>query len=234
LGIEASVNPYYLWALADKYSKYGLGKKRAENLVTMKYLVDRGIPISFHSDFAMAPAEPLTLAWTAVNRKTSENTLMSQDQRIDIFTAMKAITITAARTLELENKIGSIKEGKVSNFTLLKENPFKVDPMHIKDIFVVGSIYHGKVHLNQPKRQLAGGWSETEVTPEVEKALDFVLKQMNSSAKLDKIVNVKTQVVAGINYDIDFKLDNGEVWNTVVYRDLKGNYKMTKTATLKK
>ena len=59
LGIEASVNPYYLWALADKYSEYGLGKKRAENLVTMKYLVDRGIPISFHSDFAMAPAEPL-------------------------------------------------------------------------------------------------------------------------------------------------------------------------------
>ena len=234
LGIEASVNPYYLWALADKYSKYGLGKKRAENLVTMKYLVDRGIPISFHSDFAMAPAEPLTLAWTAVNRETAENSKFSQDQRIDVFTAMKAITINAAHTLELENKIGSIKEGKASNFTLLKENPFKVDPMHIKDIFVVGSIYHGKVHLNQQERQLAGGWSETQATPEIKKALDFVLKQMNTSAKLDKIVKVKTQVVTGVNYDIDFKLDNGEVWNTIVYRDLKGNYKMTKIATLKK
>ena len=38
--------------------------------------------------------------------------------------------------------------------------------MHIKDIFVVGSIYHGKVHLNQPERQLAGGWSEAQVTPD--------------------------------------------------------------------
>jgi hypothetical protein len=83
------------------------------------------------------------------------------------------------------------------------------------------------------ERSLAGGWSETEVTPELEQALDVVLKQMNTSAKLDEIVKVKTQVVAGINYDIDFKLDNGEVWNTVVYRDLKGNYKMTKAATLK-
>jgi len=53
------------------------------------------------------------------------------------------------------------------------------------------------------------------------------------SAKLDKIVAVKTQIVNGKNYDIDFKLDNGEVWNIIVYADLKGNFKMTKTASLK-
>lgn len=57
---------------------------------------------------------------------------------------------------------------------------------------------------------------------------------MNTTAKLDKIVKVKTQIVAGKNYDIDFKLDNDEVWNTVVNRDLKGSCKMTKIATLKK
>ncbi len=33
LGMEASVNPYYLWALADKYAEHGLGPERAENLV---------------------------------------------------------------------------------------------------------------------------------------------------------------------------------------------------------
>ena len=33
---------------------------------------------------------------------------------------------------------------------------------------------------------------------------------MNTSAKLDKITKVKTQVVAGVNYDITFKLDNSE------------------------
>ncbi|VAW29462.1 Amidohydrolase domain protein, partial [hydrothermal vent metagenome] len=181
LNIEASVNPYYLWALSDKYSEFGLGEKRAKNLVDMQLLVDRDIPMSFHSDFAMAPAEPLTLAWTAINRVTSEGTEITQDQRIDVFTAMKAITITAAHTLELENEIGSIKIGKTSNFAILAENPFKIEKMHIKDIFVVGSIYHGRVHLNkkQTERQLAGGWSEAEVTPEAEKALNFVLQEMN-------------------------------------------------------
>ena len=149
LGIETSVNPYYLWALSDKYSVYGLGEKRAKNLVDMKLLVNRGIPMSFHSDFAMAPAEPLTLAWTAINRVTSKGTEITQDQRIDVFAAIKAITITAAHTLKLENEIGSIKIGKTSNFTILAENPFKVEKMHIKDIFVVGSIYHGRIHLNK-------------------------------------------------------------------------------------
>ena len=235
LGIEASVNPYYLWALADKYSEYGLGEKRAKNLVDMKLLVDRGIPMSFHSDFAMAPAEPLTLVWTAVNRVTSEGTEITQGQRIDVFTAIRAITITAAHTLMLEDEIGSIKVGKTANFTILEENPFKVEKIHLKDIFVVGSIYHGRIHLNkkQLERQLAGGWSETKVTPEVEKALDFVLQQMNTSAKLDKIVSVKYQIVKGKNYDIDFKLDNGEVWNTVIYMDLNRDFKMTKIASLK-
>lgn len=149
LGMETSVNPYYLWALADKYSEFGLGKERAENLVRINELSERNIPVSYHSDFAMAPAEPLTLAWTAINRETAENSKFSQDQRVDVFTAMKAITITAARTLNQENNIGSIKEGKKANFTILKENPFKVDPMHIKDIKVIGVIYKGTEYLNK-------------------------------------------------------------------------------------
>ncbi len=152
LGIELSVNPYYLWALSEKYSKYGLGPKRAKNLVPMKLLKDRGIPFSFHSDFAMAPAEPLTLAWTAINRVTDKGTPVSQDQRIDVFTAMQGITINAARTLNLENKIGSIKVGKTANFTLLNENPFKVKKMHIKDIEVAGVVFRGNLKMRKPKR----------------------------------------------------------------------------------
>jgi len=143
LKMEASANPYYLWALADKYSEEGLGPKRAENLVALKSLVDNGLPLSFHSDFSMAPVEPLTLVWTAVNRVTSQGSKFSQDQRISVFDAMKAVTINAARCLNLEREIGSIKEGKVANFTVLNEDPFKVDPMRIKDIQVRGIVYRG-------------------------------------------------------------------------------------------
>jgi predicted amidohydrolase YtcJ len=144
LGVEASVNPYYLWALADKYADNGLGKERGENLVRIKSLTKRGVPVSFHSDFAMAPIEPLTLAWTAVNRVTSQNSKFSQDQRIDVYLALKGITITAARTLNLEKEIGSIKVGKRADFTILAENPMKINRMKIKDIPITKTIHKGK------------------------------------------------------------------------------------------
>jgi predicted amidohydrolase YtcJ len=147
LDMEASVNPYYLWALADKYSEVGLGKERGENLVRLKSLAERNVPISFHSDFSMAPMEPLTLAWTAVNRETSQGSKFSQEQRLDMYTAMQAITINAARVLNLENEIGSIEEGKVANFTLLEKNPFKTDPAMLKDIKVLGTVYRGQQTL---------------------------------------------------------------------------------------
>jgi len=236
LGIEISANPYYLWALADKYGETGLGKERAANMVALKEFTKRGVPVSLHSDFAMAPAEPLLLAWVAANRIVASGKVMNPDERISVFDAMKGITITAARTFEMENEIGSIKVGKEATFTLLKQNPFKIDPTKLKDIPVVGVIYKGDVHLNNHKhnKKLVGGWSKTEVTPKVEKALNFVLQQMNTSAKLDKIVSVKTQIVKGRNYNIDFQLDNGEVWNAIVYVDLDGSMKLTKKAALKK
>ena len=146
LGVEASVNPYYLWALADKYAEFGLGAERAENLVALKLLTDQNIPLSFHSDFSMAPVEPLTLVWTAVNRQTSQGSKFSQDQRISVFNAMKAVTIDAARTLNLENEIGSLKVNKIANFTILNENPFKIDPLKIKDIDIFGIVYKGNFH----------------------------------------------------------------------------------------
>ena len=144
LGMEASVNPYYLWALADKYSEIGLGKQRGENLVRINSLAKKNVPISFHSDFSMAPMEPLTLAWTAVNRVTSQGSRFSQDQRVDVYTALQAITINAARVLNLENEIGSIELGKNANFVLLDENPLKMEPITLKDIKVLGTVYRGE------------------------------------------------------------------------------------------
>jgi hypothetical protein len=149
--IEASANPYYLWALADKYSETGLGPDRAANLVPMKELTKRGIPMSLHSDFAMAPAEPLLLAWVAVNRIVASGKVMNPEQKISVYDAMKGVTITAARTFEMENEIGSIKKGKQANFTLLEQNPFKIDPVKIKDIPVAGIVYKGRIILNKGK-----------------------------------------------------------------------------------
>lgn len=155
LGVEISANPYYLWALADKYSGTGMGAERAANMVALKEFTKRGVPVSLHSDFAMAPADPLLLAWVAANRIVASGKVMNPEERISVFDAMKGITITAARTFEKENEIGSIKVGKEATFTLLEQNPFKINPEKIKDIPVAGIVYKGRMILNKPK--LIGG-----------------------------------------------------------------------------
>ena len=232
LGMEASVNPYYLWALADKYSEFGLGPERAENLVDLKLLTDHRIPLSFHSDFSMAPVEPLTLAWTAVNRVTSQGSAFSQDQRISVFDAMKAITLNAARCLDLEDQIGSIKEGKTANFTILMENPFKVDPMKIKDIKVQGVVFKGKYVVSGSKASLPGGWSPAEIDEGVSEAVAFVLGELKPSSELREIESARKQVVKGLNYEVTFRLENDEVWRAKVHRDLSGEYTLLEKPTL--
>ena len=230
LGMEASVNPYYLWALAEKYSEHGLGPKRAENLVALGLLVDRNIPVSFHSDFSMAPVEPLTLAWTAVNRVTSQGSALSQDQRIPLYDALKGVTVNAARALNLEERIGTLEAGKRANFTILRENPFEIDPRHLKDIEIQGVVYKGIYHASEEtmnradERHRVGGYQEVEVDQRVEEALSYVLSRMNTQAGLERIVSAKAQVVNGMNYDITFRLDDGQTWNAVVYRDLSGDF----------
>lgn len=149
LGIEISANPYYLWALADKYSKTGLGPKRAKNMVALKEFTKRGVPVSLHSDFAMAPAEPLLLAWVAANRIVASGKIMNPKEKISVFDAMKGVTIIAARTFEMDDKIGSIKVGKEATFTLLEQNPFKIPSEKLKDIPVVGVVYKGEMKLNK-------------------------------------------------------------------------------------
>ncbi|NVN80399.1 MULTISPECIES: cystatin domain-containing protein [Vibrio] len=79
-------------------------------------------------------------------------------------------------------------------------------------------------------KNLTGGWSQSDITPEAKQALDVVLGQMNTSAKLERILSVRTQVVAGLNYAIEFEMDNGQVWNTVVYRSLQGDIEMMQAA----
>ncbi|AIW16151.1 cystatin domain-containing protein [Vibrio tubiashii] len=79
-----------------------------------------------------------------------------------------------------------------------------------------------------------GFYPPGEVTPEAEKAVDLVLNQIASQSPLKQITDVRTQVVAGMNYAVEFELENGEVWNAIVYQSLDDEYSITQQPTLGK
>jgi hypothetical protein len=83
--------------------------------------------------------------WTGVNRITNDGNLRGPEQRVSRLGALKAITLDAAYSMQLENEVGSIVPGKLANFTILAENPLTVDPLKIKDIPIWGTVQEGRV-----------------------------------------------------------------------------------------
>lgn len=147
LGCVVSGNPYYTVALADNYSKNGLGADRADNMVRMGDVERADVSFSYHSDMPMAPADPLYLMWCGVNRITTSGRVAAPNQKVSRENAMKAVTIEAAYSLKLENQMGSIEPGKLANFTILSDNPITCDPLILKDIKVWGTVVEG---MKQP------------------------------------------------------------------------------------
>jgi len=145
LGAIVSANAYYPVGFADKYSKYGLGPKRANSMVRAGSVLKHHIPLSFHSDLPMAPSEPLFFAWCAINRITPSGHIAAPEQRISAEDALRAITIEAAYSWQKENELGSIAPGKIANFTILEENPLTVEPIKIKDVPVWGTVFEGRI-----------------------------------------------------------------------------------------
>jgi predicted amidohydrolase YtcJ len=144
LGAVVSANPYYMYSMADKYAEGNLDPKRASEIVRAGSLLASRVPFAFHSDFTMAPIQPLLLAWIAVNRVTAEGTVMAPDQRIPVYNALQAITSNAAFILRMDEQTGSIRAGKSADFVVLAQNPLKVDPMQIKDIRILETVYEGR------------------------------------------------------------------------------------------
>jgi predicted amidohydrolase YtcJ len=144
LGCIVSANSYYPVGFADKYAAHGLGQARADAMVRSASGLRRHIPLSFHSDLPMGPADPLTLAWCAVNRLTPSGRVAGPEQRVSVHDALRAVTIEAAYSWRMEHELGSITAGKAANFTVLGEDPYEVDPQRLNQIPVLGTVYGGR------------------------------------------------------------------------------------------
>ena len=145
LGVIVSANPYYVPVLSDLYSRKGVGYERSQQMVRLGDVNRAGIVLSLHSDMPMAPASPLVLMHSAVNRVNYADEVAGPNQRISALTALKGVTLNSAYTLGIEDNYGSITPGKFANFTILSENPLSIDPLRIDQINVEGTIVEGRL-----------------------------------------------------------------------------------------
>jgi predicted amidohydrolase YtcJ len=144
LGAQVSANAYYLHELSDIYAKHGIGYERASQMSRLGSCFSHNINTTLHSDFTMAPAEPLNSAWVAVNRLNHAGEIMCANERLTQEQALAAITINAAHVLGFANETGSIRAGKYADFTVLDDDPLTCDPMALRDINIHATVFEGK------------------------------------------------------------------------------------------
>lgn len=144
LGVEVSNNAYYVHELAPIYAQHGLGPERAAAISPLGGLARAGVAASYHSDFPMAPAEPLRLMEAAVTRVASDGQIWGPDERVSVERALRAVTIEAARHLGMEDEVGSIAVGKRADFTVLGADPTAVDPGGLAEIPIWGTVFEGR------------------------------------------------------------------------------------------
>lgn len=143
MGLMVSAQPNYIRVLGDVYEREGLGPDRAANINRLGSLERKGVPLGLHSDFNMAPVDPLYLAWIATNRITIGGRLKAPHERLSLDKALRAITIEAAQVIGMDALIGSIAAGKKADFAVLDRDPYAAGAARLRDVKVKGVIFEG-------------------------------------------------------------------------------------------
>jgi predicted amidohydrolase YtcJ len=141
-GVNLFANHLYYWG--DEHARQTVGPLVARRMNPCATAQRVGLPWSIHSDDPVTPMAPLFTAWCAVNRLTRSGVVLGEDERVDVATALQAITMGSAWTLRLDHCVGSITPGKFADFAVLDQDPLETPPEELKDIPVWGTVLSGR------------------------------------------------------------------------------------------
>ena len=139
MSMIASIFIGHVWYWGDIHIK-NFGHKRGEHISPAKDALNRGVLINFHQDTPVTKPDMLHSIWCAVNRISRSGKVIGENQKINIYDALKAVTINAAYQYFEENTKGSITKGKIADLIILDKSPMDIDKMEIKNIKVIETI----------------------------------------------------------------------------------------------
>ncbi|OJI29794.1 N-substituted formamide deformylase precursor [Vibrio vulnificus] len=151
-GIFPSLFPMHTFYWGDWHRDSVLGHPRADFISPTKAVRDAGLMFSTHHDAPVALPDAFRVLDATVNRTTRTNKVLGPDQRVDAYTALRAMTIWPAYQHFEEAMKGSIEVGKNADFILLDKNPLKVESATLKDLQVQQTISRGKVVFTNTTR----------------------------------------------------------------------------------
>ncbi|MGL6108396.1 amidohydrolase [Romboutsia sp.] len=114
--------------------------ERAQRISPLKTTKEKGVRFTLHQDTPVIPPNMIRTINSAVSRATKNGVNLTDEEKITVYDALKAITIDGAYQYHEEDRKGSIEVGKLADFVILDKNPLSISNDEILDIQVLETI----------------------------------------------------------------------------------------------
>jgi predicted amidohydrolase YtcJ len=147
LGVIASMQPTH--ATSDMpWAEERVGPARIRGAYAWRRVLDAGGELALGSDFPVERVEPLLGLYAAVTRQDLDGDPAGgwlPDQRLDRAEAVRGFTLDAARSLFLEQEVGSLEVGKRADLTVFARDPLTVPAAEIPAVEIDLTLVDGEV-----------------------------------------------------------------------------------------
>ncbi|WP_170476937.1 amidohydrolase [Ruegeria arenilitoris] len=140
LGVFPSIFPMHTFYWGDWHRDHTVGPVNAENISPSGWIRQRDMMFGTHHDAPVALPDSMRVLAATVTRRTRSGDILGPHQRVDVMTALKAMTIWPAWQHFEEKEKGSIEIGKVADFVILSDDPTAVEPENLSELQVLVTV----------------------------------------------------------------------------------------------
>lgn len=143
LGVFPSLFPMHTFYWGDWHRDHTVGPELAQNISPTGWYLKHGSKFSSHHDAPVAFPDSMRILDATVTRRSRTGDIIGPMQRVDVITALKAMTLWPAYQHFEEKSKGSIEPGKLADFVILSADPTAVDPETLDQLKVTETIKSG-------------------------------------------------------------------------------------------
>ena len=145
LGVIPSLFPMHTFYWGDWHLQHTVGPDKGQNISPTGWVLERGMIFTSHHDAPVAfPDSMRVLDATVTRRARGSGVVVGPEQRVDVITALKAMTIWPAYQHFEESRKGSLEVGKLADFVILSADPTAVDPETLDGLKVTETVKEGR------------------------------------------------------------------------------------------
>ncbi|MFM2089815.1 MAG: hypothetical protein RLZZ127_304, partial [Planctomycetota bacterium] len=158
LAIIPSLFPMHTFYWGDWHRERTVGPRLVDDISPTGWCVQRGMRFTTHHDAPVAFPDSMRVLDATVTRRSRSGDIIGPAQRVDVMTALKAMTLWPAWQHFEEDRKGSIEVGKLADLVVLDRDPTAIDPEQIDSIVIQETIKEGvTVYRRDPGAEKTSG-----------------------------------------------------------------------------